>query len=358
VFDHQESEFSQIIEESLKAVLSGKSSIEDVLRKHPGQAAQLRRELEVALWLHSRREQVAPRPGFVSASKKRVLARIQQEAGLQGTRRAVLGFRWPFQAPVLRLGMAVLVVLVLVFSGLGGAVSYAQRALPGEQLYGVKRAAERVSYGLAFDEIGKLKLNLGFAQRRLDEVQRLLPAGKYALVKSTLADFLAVSDQAVQQLRGLDDSQLAEKSALAKQVNGSLSKTTEVLASLVSDAPAEVKADLEKAHAESALGAAMAMEVFNELNDGTVTPTPVPTDTITVEPTIPATPSVTFEPTLLQPTDEPVTIQNTPVPSGADDTNTPKPKNTHQPTNPGNPPTKEPNDPKGGKPTKSDKNNK
>jgi hypothetical protein len=81
---------------------------------------------------------------------------------------------------------------------LGGAVLLSRHALPGDALYGVKRASEDTQYNLTGSNVAKGKLKLQFAARRLSEVRDLVPnrpagsstsisAGTSDLVRDTLA---------------------------------------------------------------------------------------------------------------------------------------------------------------------------
>ncbi len=103
---------------------------------------------------------------------------------------------------------------------LGGAVLISQHALPGDALYGVKRASEDTEYSLAGGAVDRGTLKLEFAARRIGEVGDLLPratsmaAGSGAvadggpnadtarLVRETLAPPTATSARAAQQLGG------------------------------------------------------------------------------------------------------------------------------------------------------------
>ena len=71
-------------ESSLAALLEGTQTLEDVLARLPAENEELRLRLEAALWLHDKRESLDPRPGFVQASKTRLLERIEAEQVASG----------------------------------------------------------------------------------------------------------------------------------------------------------------------------------------------------------------------------------------------------------------------------------
>jgi len=71
------------------------------------------------------------------------------------------------------LGVMTAVIAVLGLL-LGGAVLMSRHALPGDTLYGLKRASENVELGLASGPTDRANLLLGFAHTRADEVNALL----------------------------------------------------------------------------------------------------------------------------------------------------------------------------------------
>lgn len=88
--------------------------------------------------------------------------------------------------------MPIIIPLLIIFSLSGGGVVYAaQDSLPSDNiLYPVKLASEKVVEKLAPGNETKLNLNLKFASRRLDEINRVLPLEKDGeLTKKPLEDF-------------------------------------------------------------------------------------------------------------------------------------------------------------------------
>lgn len=153
MFDRDEQEISQILETGLEAVRTGKTTLDHFTAEYPGQATTIRPEIEAALWLASYQEHLAPRPGFVAASRKRVVERITQEARNEGTKHAFFGFAWPKR---IAYQWAVAIILVVfILSGTGGAVSFAQGALPGDGLYGLKRITEDLTIAMTLETRAK-----------------------------------------------------------------------------------------------------------------------------------------------------------------------------------------------------------
>jgi len=133
------------------AQLAKGQSIDDCLQRHPDQAVKLRPMLETGLLV--RRARVNPLE--VAQAKDRVRFRLEQH------RRRPAGNLW-------RAVVGIAAALVLMLGGLSVA---AESSLPGDALYGLKRVTEGtrlLAAGASPD------LQRAFAQRRLDEIARLL----------------------------------------------------------------------------------------------------------------------------------------------------------------------------------------
>lgn len=117
------------------------------------------------------------------------------------------------RARALAVGLAAAAMLLMMASS---AVAMSARALPGETLYPVKRAVERMRLALPGDLGTKAKLHLDFADRRLDELQLLLAArdgGADVDVDAAMAAYgaeLARAERDVESALGQDDAALLE----------------------------------------------------------------------------------------------------------------------------------------------------
>jgi hypothetical protein len=173
------------------------------LEPAPAPRAHFRAELRAQL--------VAVAPRIVQESATEEFPAVRAAAaptktGIRGILAAI-----PLKRPLAAVACTVVVLAML----LGAAVLVSKRALPGDALYGVKRASENAQYALAQSPAARARLNLKFAGNRLEEVQHLLPDGSgvapvsphvASLVNSTLssadADVLkaaqTLGEQAVQ----------------------------------------------------------------------------------------------------------------------------------------------------------------
>ena len=235
MFDKDDEEISIIIETGLEDILSGKTTLEQFMTAHPEQASQIRPELEAAMWLQTRREQVAPRPGFVASSRKRVLARIKQEATNSGAKRAFFGFIWPQKLAY--QWVAVVLALIIFFSGTGGLVSAAQGSLPGDGLYTIKRISEKIAYTLAANEMQRVKLSAEYSNRRLDEISSLLDKGNASRAGESIPVFENQVRETVSLLQNTDNASLLQKRSLAAALQQDFSRQSSELTQLQISAP-------------------------------------------------------------------------------------------------------------------------
>lgn len=345
-----EQEFSQLIETSFEAILSGSASLEDILKQHPGEAELLRPELESALWLVRKQDYVRARPGFVAASRKRIVARIQQESASRGAKRGFLGFLWP--RPVALRGVAVaLLGLAIVLGGTGGLVTASRVALPGENLYPVKRSVEQFAFDLTFAPEQRVSLSAEFSQRRLEEAETLIIQGSLDTAEETLSEFEREVERSAVLLNQVSEENAVEKRKLAIALREGLAQQSDRIADLAEFAPDSVEDDLSQAMAASSESAEMALTVVQDIDEKMATPTVMPSETYTatIAPSATALPTETPQPVVTETADAGLkggTAEHTPAvdsTNGAQDkvkkpTNTPKPPNENKPANTSKPP--------------------
>lgn len=108
------------------------------------------------------------RPVMREQFRKELRGRLMSEAVVVLAPRQARFSLGRFSFPLIfRPALAGLVVLALAFAG---ATSAAASSLPGDPLYGVKRASEDVRLALAFDGSTRLQLLSELADRRLTEL--------------------------------------------------------------------------------------------------------------------------------------------------------------------------------------------
>lgn len=144
--------------------------------------------------------------------------------------------------------LAVVVIITVVASGSG--VSFAaQNAVPGETLYKVKLATEQARITITPGKKAKAELHLGFASRRLHEIEQLIEKdnGAHTAVNEALARY---EDE-------LNESEaiIIKDPALAQTISSIIGETTE-------SHKQTLKRVAEKAHARSFNG-----DLDNDLDD-------------------------------------------------------------------------------------------
>jgi hypothetical protein len=159
--------------ECLDALAQGEST-ERILARYPQEAAQLRPLLETAAGLPALR--MEPSEAAKMQSRQKFMAQADL---LRRTKpRKTMGF-----LPRLATGF---IAAALVAGVLGtGAVAASGSALPGDPLYGVKRTVEEVRLNTASSPTQRQELQREFEQRRRNETNELLDAGREGEVEFT-----------------------------------------------------------------------------------------------------------------------------------------------------------------------------
>jgi uncharacterized membrane protein YgcG len=177
-----------ILEDCLQSIEHG-ANVDSLLARYPQFADELRPLLKAAL---SARAMPLPSPS--ASGMRRGRAQFLQKAAEMreakiphSSRRSVIPL---FQ----RLAIALGLTSALVFSGTG-LVSASSTALPGENLYPVKRTWEDVRLLFVFNVDSRDALESQYEQERLHEATKLLAEGRYETI-----EFVGV----YQQLNGKD----------------------------------------------------------------------------------------------------------------------------------------------------------
>jgi hypothetical protein len=114
----------------------------------------------------ARRSPLLDRPVIREQFRKELRGRLMSEAVVVLAKRPSR-FSFPM---LLRPVLAAAAILVLVFAS---ATSAAASSLPGDALYGVKRASEDVQVALTFDEVARMELLSRLTDRRLEELAEI-----------------------------------------------------------------------------------------------------------------------------------------------------------------------------------------
>ncbi len=160
------------LEVCLQAVETG-ADIESALKRYPLMAEQLRPMLETSL-----QARTLTAPSIPEAAMRRGRARVLQYASemresAQSSRRSIFSF------PRLAISLALMIIFVLSGTGL---VRASTEALPGDNLYPVKRSWEDLRFLFVFNSESRKRLHSEFEQKRLEEISELLNQGRHEMI--------------------------------------------------------------------------------------------------------------------------------------------------------------------------------
>jgi hypothetical protein len=169
------------LETCLEALDRG-DAVESCLMRYPALAEELRPILISAL--EARRAAVTEIPAEVVArGKARVLqAAAEMRAERQSQPKAAVLPFWRqknfFSARFYRLAVTASLMVAFLLTGGTGLVNASSGAIPGDQLYPVKRGWEDVQLAFVFNPQHKVELEHKFDQERVQEIEELYTEGR------------------------------------------------------------------------------------------------------------------------------------------------------------------------------------
>lgn len=175
--------FEHILNECIDRVLRGES-VGQCLDRYPEYAVQLEPLLGVAIAVQ-RTSAVEPRAEF------KAQARYQIESLLHAKRQKAAPRRLPLVSWVPRWAVVVAAVFLVILLAGSGTVAASSSSLPGDTLYPVKTATERVWLSMTFSDTAKAKLQAEFAGRRVAEMVRMAEQGRTEGLEELAARFSA-----------------------------------------------------------------------------------------------------------------------------------------------------------------------
>ncbi|MFW6117863.1 MAG: DUF5667 domain-containing protein [Chloroflexota bacterium] len=243
--------FEDILVQCVEDIKTGRSSIEDCLERYPAAREQLEPLLRIALAIQEPPD-VNPSPGFKVRSRHQLMEQIHE-------RQAVTrwpSFRYNNQIPQRsRFSMArMIVAIALALLALAGGTIYAsQGSLPGDTLYPVKAATEQLLMRLPGDDVGRAERGLGFANRRIVEIEALVEAGRSVQLDLAVDKYdhaLGVTLDSIEEARGKGLS-TAEVSELVAEATAKHLAALDAVSDVV---PEEAKAAITRAGEVSLMG--------------------------------------------------------------------------------------------------------
>ncbi|MGW8249152.1 MAG: DUF5667 domain-containing protein, partial [Anaerolineales bacterium] len=235
-------------------IQSGHSTLDGVLAQYPDLADELRPPLESALWFRMRRATLDPRPGFVSASRRRLVEQIRLEQQVTPApfyTRGVIAIGQFFSLITTQRRFAFQYALVFILAlamvaGTAGVARAAQRSLPGDLFYGVKISLEDATLALARDEATLAELHIRYAQYRLDEIQTLLAANRLEHVSDAVAAYEEHVNQAILHMIAVREQDQTRANALASSLHATMESNVGMFQLLAETASTEASQQIER----------------------------------------------------------------------------------------------------------------
>ena len=145
-------ELETVLDICLNQIRDGESNIDECLALYPEQAAQLEPLLKAATKL-SRAREVIPNPAYKARARAQLSVYMQQNP----QRKRVSPIFW-------RVAIGVMTMLVAF---LATGTTFAQQALPGDQLYDWKLTSENIWRMTSNDQLG---VDITLSNRRVNEL--------------------------------------------------------------------------------------------------------------------------------------------------------------------------------------------
>lgn len=228
-------DFEEILDICLERITVKGDSIEQCLESYPEHASELEPLLRAALSFKEASSAIKPRPEFERITKYRLLSAIG--AGERKRTERVVPL-WGWQR---RWALAIAVVLVLILVS-GSMVTASASSLPGDILYPVKTATEKVQGFFTFGSEAKASFHMKLAQRRLNELE-LLAERNRAIPQSLLDTMDMETDRAIDIL----DENKPIKEELVARLISLTSEQNIVLGEVIEQVPPQAKLKLQEA---------------------------------------------------------------------------------------------------------------
>jgi hypothetical protein len=164
----------EIFAECLEQVFNGES-IERCVGRYPEQAEELRKLLATAVAAR-KAAAVEPTPEYRVRARAQLQAALREKAANKAAATAArkLSFSWNWQP---RWAVALTAAVVVLLGG-SGTVLAANNSMPGQPLYAVKLASEKVQLAITTSATAKAEVYAGLAERRVNEIVYLAANGE------------------------------------------------------------------------------------------------------------------------------------------------------------------------------------
>lgn len=194
-----------LLAQCLTALKNGET-VEECLARYPDRRDELEPLLRAAQIARAA-PTVVPSSDFQEGARDRMVRMIRERETSKGRhrrekRQGFLEWLWPsggFSGPVRRSALAAVAALTVLFlvtvAGVG-VVHASSDSVPGESLYPVKLAAERLRLAISLTESEELRLRLQFASERLEEASKLTASEREEEIEPLMRRYAAELEEA------------------------------------------------------------------------------------------------------------------------------------------------------------------
>ena len=230
------------------AALEAGEDLEAVLGRYPKLAPFLRPELEAFVWLRTRQAWVKSRPGFLPASRRRLVERLQagKTARPQPWLAAAGRFvRWPWSFRMVAQAAVLIVFVFSLLSVYGDAADSARIALPGDTFYPMKIFGERLRLAVTYNRFERARLDIAYSQERGYELQGLILEGRIENLSSVVVAYIHQIYRTRQDLAEINAIDPQRASVLNMQWQQTFTNQSYVLPVLIGMLPVEVRSGVQ-----------------------------------------------------------------------------------------------------------------
>jgi hypothetical protein len=232
-------DFDAILDHCIADIVAGRETVDSCLRRYSAHSARLRGPLGAA-----ERMRAAPLPTPLATDKRRALeSQLLRQA--EQLRSKPMSRPAASRLPLWRRVGLVIASFLVVFLLWTSVASATAASVPGNVLYPIKRAAERVRLSLAAED-QRAELHLEFAQHRLQELRVLKDRGEVS--ESLLAEISGETARVLEEVPSLPHE---KQQALLSSLAGFQDQQLQVLEVMASTVQGEAQGAVQAALADS-----------------------------------------------------------------------------------------------------------
>lgn len=254
----------EILDNGLTRSQSDEANAEDFLQEYPEHAGTLGVLLGLAEEIHDNLATSGPDDVFVSTSQARLLnlLNVRRKDAQKRERKWAWRPKWPMKWAWRPVYLLITVLLTIGILGTTVGVAWASTgALPGDNLYGVKRSIEEARLALTWTATGDAALLARFADERLNEMKALLAVGREDDIRLPLAGY---EDMITRLLEVAEEAQHSGKPGSLEHLQTSLAQNIHTLESVQAQIPPKAQEAIRNAIERSNHG----REVIEHIRQG------------------------------------------------------------------------------------------